>query len=219
MIKKTSQQILILALSLLALGGCHAKDDHQAEPLVYRINELPIDFQTPKEFWQQLKTEVSEPLSLREVEIHLKEKNPGVLKKPEIIIEFPPGGGSLDLAKILGEASGSFFFSIRGFQEAPLETQKAYFFSDNRRKKVDGEVLGLGCNRWVEWSKTYRNQNLKEGLLVNTTQSRHLHVLGGHFVLISTDPKNLFITQVTLFDSRYPAAHCNSKVAVEEPEP
>src|SRR5262245_28368555 len=107
------------ALSLVLLAGALAKAEG---PETVRVKDLPSDFLLPAKLWDQLlpsdkpKTNKDQDeednrasVQFADLTVILKEKNTEVLRKPEIRIVFPKGGGQIDLAQWLTGKVGTFY--------------------------------------------------------------------------------------------------------------
>lgn len=184
------------------------------------IDEIPDDIKVPIKMWDDIE---ADPIGIGEsrpevieddekklnrntilfspVTVILKEHNPNVLTNSEIRIELPRGGGKIDLSKYTGNSLGSFFvkFEWPEWKEAP--EIRSFYVSRARKRKLDGEVYGVGCNKYLEMSSEVAKENSKLGLKVNTTRDRHVTALSGHFVFAIKNGRQIFLSQVTFYDS------------------
>jgi hypothetical protein len=141
--------------------------------------------------------------------IELKEKNPGVLREKDISIQFPRGGGEVDLAQYVNDKQGSFFLRFDFEKANNMEiNQKIFFISQNRKRKLDGIIHGSGCKSFFNVKAYVSKMNDKEGILLNTTQLRHLSVLGGTFLFANVGPHEIRMAQITFKDSKHPQYFC-----------
>lgn len=215
------------SLLLATLVSCtkHSEEE-SAEPEVTMVDELPEDFVVPQVVWDSMKVKAPEekkeeakggegaeggeaaagatkekPILYSSVKVILKEKNKGVLKKPVMAYDFSRGGGELDLATVIGSQAGSFFLSFELPEYENALQKKAFFVSQSRQRKVDGEILGSGCRKVLDVSTQIYKLGKDTGMKINTTRKRHDSILGGHMIFLAETEKNWFLTQVTFYDS------------------
>lgn len=204
---------LCIAIGLLAsfiFSACTRKPFFHLEPSqIVQVDELPEDFIVPNVVWnamvdskkdETVKTK-SKPILFTFAKVFMKEKNDKVLKGPLLGFEFPRGGGELDLASVKGTKAGSFFlgFEIPEFEGALK--QKVLFISQSKKRKVDGEILGSGCNKVFDITAEVLKGNQKEGIKINTTRDRHTSILAGHLIFIAETEKSWLLSQITFHDS------------------
>ncbi len=202
-------------------GGGGGGDDHKApqgpggtphefveykEASVIQFDEFGGDVQIPKAIWKEL-GEISgkDAITFGEVRVRLKEKTPLTLIKPEIQFRFPKGGGSIDLSQYTRGNSNGTFLVFFEFAEIPTgERGKIFFIPQTKKRKIDGEIWGSGCNKYLDVKKFILDEGDKKGIEVNTTDSRHLAVLGGTFFIAS----GFTVSQVTFKDSKKDELFC-----------
>ncbi len=220
--------LLILSLTLMACEKHPEKDHGIAEKIT--VDEIADDFKVPVKMWDDVETD---PVGLGEKKIEpseneegmnrntilfspvtviLKEHNEDVLTHSEIRIELPRGGGKIDLSKYLGSRPGSFFVKFEWPEWTEPGDLKSFYVSQARKRKIDGDVYGVGCNKYLEITGLISKGNEKTGLKVNTTRDRHITTIGGHFVFSNKKGRQIFMTQVTFSDSK------NSGLFCEEPK-
>lgn len=156
-------------------------------------------------------TDDSSHVVFASVKVFLKEKNQGVLKSPSYIIELPRGGGEVDLANYIGEQSGTFYV---GFELPDMEIPsdiKTIFVSRTKKRKIDGEIFGAGCNKFFDISKKMQANMAFEGIKVNTNRNRHDSVVGGNFIFSTKKGTQVFVTQVTFIDSKNKFLFCEEE--------
>ena len=219
----SSRILFLLAALMLVASGCSKEKQFEvAESEIMLVDQLPEDFVVPEVVWESMKSEAGpeggggeekegekgggghakeKPIIYTSVKVFMKEKNKGVLKKPLLAYEFARGGGEIDLASVVGAQNGTFFL---GFEFPEFETvtqKKAFFISENRQRKVEGEILGSGCRKLLDISNEFFKQIAEEGIKINTTRNRHDSIMGGHMIFIGETEKSWLLTQVTFFDS------------------
>lgn len=176
-----------------------------------KITDNPDDILVPTQIFEQIFTEAKAHLVFVPVSVSLIEKNPGILKEPKLKIQFPRGGGAVDLSQFTTGKAGSFFVSFRYEPSAPKGAVKIFYVSRGRKRKLDGEVHGAGCKTFMDVTKGVLEFSKKGGLLVNTTRLRHLSVLGGHFVFATILGKEIHLSQVSFTDATHPEYFCDTK--------
>ncbi len=207
-------QIVLLSLFLgLLFSACTKKSQFDVEEKdVVLVDQLPDDFIVPQVVWNSMKSkfpdEKEKSIIYTSVKVFLKEKNKGVLKKPMMAFEFSRGGGELDLSALVGPNPGTFFLGFEFPDFENIHQKKAFLISQSRQRKVDGEVLGSGCNKVFDISSEFFKQIGEEGIKINTTRLRHDSILGGHLVVYAEGAKNWLLTQITFFDSERQDLFC-----------
>lgn len=179
---------------------------------VYEMSESGSDIKVPIQIWDQFgPVGGKDSVSFSVVKVRLVEKTPGVLVEPEVEIKFPRGGGEIDLADFVKAQQGTFrvFFDLE--DEGTGDQMRAYFISRARKRKLDGEVWGAGCNKYMDIKKFILGEGKTKGIEVNTTRSRHDSVLGGTFFFSSGHQ----VTQVTFKDSQQSHLFCDSVAKAE----
>lgn len=195
------------SLLILLVVGC-TKTHHEAEaPLeIYRVEDLPQDFRVPSRVWDETLPKdpilKPKPILYGPVQIKLVEKNKGTLKEKSAIYEFPSGGGELDLSKVISHQPGSFFMSFHVPILEKAINKKAFYISQGRQRKVDGEVFGSGCHQLLEMSSSIGKLDFAEVLTLNTTRDRHVSILAGHFIFLVETESSWIVSQLSFYDSK-----------------
>lgn len=145
----------------------------------------------PVDFWSSVTVQFA-PLA-----VYVEEKNPGVLREPRMKIEFPQGGGRLNLSDYTTDQRGSFYFRI-DVQEDKEDSLHVYYISGGRKRRIDEDEVGTGCGKILNLKNFYLSQLKSKGLLVNTTRDRHLTLLAGTYVFAYKKEASLFLSQLTV---------------------
>lgn len=146
------------------------------------------------------------------VDVILKEKNKGVLSNPEIHIRLPRGGGEIDLSRFMGSTAGSFFVNFEFPENEEGSAPRVWFVSRARKRRIDREIWGAGCNKYFEITSGLAKMIKKEGgLKANTTRQRHLSVLGGTFLFNFKKDSQSYLTQVTFIDANSKQLFCGGE--------
>ncbi len=142
------------------------------------------------------------------VRVFLMERTPGILGGKNLELAFGTGGGELDLADYVQLDRGTFSvaFEISSpHGEAPL---RVFFLSNSRRRKVGYDSYGSGCENFYEISSYFNKAMLDRGLLVSSTDRRHVSALVGTYIFAFNYDTKLNLSQVTIKDSRFKDLHC-----------
>jgi hypothetical protein len=145
----------------------------------------------PVDFWSSVTVQFA-PLA-----VYLEEKNPGVLREPRMKIEFPQGGGRLNLSDYTTDQRGSFYFRIDALEDKD-ESLHVYYVSGGRKRRIDDDEVGTGCGKILNLKSFYLSQLKSKGVLVNTTRDRHLTLLAGTYVFAYKKEASLFLSQLTV---------------------
>lgn len=181
------------------------------EEMGLKITDNPEDIKVPAQMWDLIGSEKKSQLIFVPVTLVLTEKNPGILKQSPTRLTFPRGGGEIDLSRFLTGRPGSFYVKFIFDPHKAKDSSKVFFVSQTRKRKIDGEVFGTGCKKFLEISHGLDKVSKGEGILVNTTRSRHVTVLGGSFVFASVQNRDIRLSQVTFKDSNHPEYFCEMK--------
>ncbi|MEZ0391875.1 MAG: hypothetical protein ACAH59_06650 [Pseudobdellovibrionaceae bacterium] len=174
---------------------------------VYEFTEMGSDVRIPVQIWNLLgNVSGKDNITFAPLAVRLVEKTSGVLIEPEIEIRLPRGGGEIDLSKFVKDTKGTFrvFFEIPELSDE--SKMQVFFISRARKRKLEGEVWGAGCNKYMDIKSFLLGEGKKKGIEVNTTRNRHLSVLGGTF-FFSLDKQ---VTQVTFTDSQQSQLFCET---------
>ena len=188
--------------------GCFS---HHDEPTVQviSVNEVPHDFQIPQAFIQSIETDLqvetkilSPVFNYVPLQILFTEKSDHVLTSPRVRIDLPKGGGRVDLQKVV-QGMGSFYISFPEDQFKNLpELEHLFYISQAPKKVISNETFGVGCGKWIDLKSQFADLKKKEFLLLNSTDQRHLFVLAGHYVFVFRKLNQIYLTQVTISDSK-----------------
>ena len=172
----------LLSFSILSLLTVSAL----AEPKVYSLEDSGPDVQIPKKIWSEVKSVgKNDSVTFASIKVRMVEKTSGVLVDPEIEITLPRGGGQVDLAKFVRDQRGTFSVFFEPEDQKEDKDLKVYFVSQAKKRKIDDEIWGAGCNKYMDLTAHVMGKPPLNGIEVNTTRNRHLSVLGGSFVFVS----------------------------------
>lgn len=231
----------LMLLFLLAVGCTKGEHDNANTVKEVNVDEIPEDIRIPIKLWDRIEqdSQISDlvPKGKEEeknqeqekdefaankgtilfspITVILKEHNSEVLESPEIKISLPRGGGQVDLSDYVGSKVGSFFVKFVWPEEwKDVTSIQSYYVSRGRKRKLDGDTYGVGCNKYLNLTKQLLKENAGEGIKVNTTRDRHTTVLGGHFIFSGKKGSQTFLSQVTFLDKKNPHLLCESKKSI-----
>jgi len=235
---KTALLLLsFVALGVLA-GCTSQESYHQDKYKEVKVTDVPEDIHIPPKAWDLLEGKVGgeaekggaekneaakEPakeakgeenklpgkeIVFSEVDVFLVEKNDDVLKDKAVKIHFPKGGGEIDLAQYMGKNPGSFFVGFDDPDFKDTKDKKVIFVSQTRKRRLDDQVYGGGCNQFFDITEHFFKNMKEQGLKVNSTRERHVTVLGGHFLFSAIKGNTVYIAQVTFKDSEHKNLFC-----------
>lgn len=172
------------------------------------VTETGADVQIPALLWEKIDEKRGEAtLEFMPIEVEIEEKNSGVLRETEFKFKFPKGGGTLDLAPYTTERQGTFFLKIEVPDSMAGDDLRVYFLSNARKRRLEKDVWGAGCNQAMDITSFFKKTAKEEGLELNTHRFRHLTVAGGHFIFTHKNQ----ISRLTVTDSSQPDYFCQAQ--------
>jgi hypothetical protein len=198
------------------MGACVKNDEHreiQFREISFR--QIPSDIKIPAQAWDLLSkpgkgTEgvclgclvANREVMFSEINVLLIGKNPGIVSGEAVRISLPKGGGTIDLANFITDKRGSFYvkFEYGPFEKAFEKT--VIFVSGSQKRKIGDRYFGSGCNQFFDISNRFVKDMSGDGLKVNTTEDRHLSVLGGTFLFAAKRETVNDVAQVTFTHSK-----------------
>lgn len=188
--------------------GCSKHDEHEKlEPI--QVANYAKEIAIPKDLIPiieadlLLESKVLNPVYIfSPLQVQFTEKSIHTLKAHTLLYSFPKGGGEVDLQNIvIGQGSFYLSFPAEQFHDLP-ELEHLYYISQSPVVEIGHENYGLGCGKWIDLKKNFANLQKNDFLKLNTTLNRHLHVLAGHYVLVFRLKNQIYLTQLTLTDSK-----------------
>lgn len=203
-----------LMLLILVYTGCTQKGTPENIEVI-EIKTIAKEVQIPKILMTELVKEIiSDSKTLTPVylfmplQVQFTEVNEGVLKKPSIRYVLPKGGGNIDLKDIVA-GSGSFYLSFPTEQfDENNEFLHLYYVSNSPIKKIENESFGLGCGKMIDLKKSFSQLQKPNFLKLNTSDQRYLFVTSGLYIFVFRKSSQIFMAQLTIFDSRYSKELC-----------
>lgn len=142
------------------------------------------------------------------LKVFLIEKTKGILGYETLQLDYPKGGGELDLRDYVQEKQGSFYVVIE-FGVVPGENPfKIFYLSNAQKRKLSGDIVGAGCNKYFDISSYYKNSLNSMGFLVNTTNQRDVSALAGSYFFATKVGGKRYMAQLTIKDSRHRQLLC-----------
>ncbi len=206
--------MFVRLLLIFLLAGCAQNSSSENDEII-DVRSIAKEVQIPKVLMTALVKEIiSDSKTLTPVylfmplQVRFSELSEGVLKKPAVRYNFPKGGGNIDLKDmVLG--SGSFFLSFPAEQfDENYEFLHLYYISNSPVKKIENESFGLGCGKMIDLKKSFSKLQKPEFLKLNTSDLRYLYITAGMYVFVFKKSSQIFMAQLTIFDSRYSKELC-----------
>ncbi len=200
-------RLALFVLIFTSFVGC--KEDHSVEVFTFQVREIPKEVRLPSEVikkWDELET-TGEMTQLLRIKITLTEKNPGVLKHPVVDVIFPPGGGELDFSQLIMKDKGTFNLTWTDPSGSEFVSTEIYFIPAVGDSLLQGESWGDSCGQLLQMS-SFGQKISKKGIDLNSTDFRHIRLMGGTFIFLKKSEKSLEVAQITFTDSRFEEKKC-----------
>ncbi len=206
---------LFVFISVGLLFSC-AKKKETVEAKMYVVEEVASDIRLPKDLMHEMESDYlkrsksSTPVYVFiPLVVEFLEHSEGALKNPKMSFELPKGGGQIDLQDVV-TGHGSFYMSFPSWQfDKNLELVHLYYVSNSPKKPIENEVFGMGCGKWTDLKNSFGDLSKSDFLKLNTTELRYIHLLAGHYLFVFQQSAQLYLTQLTVTDSRYSSELCS----------
>jgi hypothetical protein len=207
---------LFFIIAALFLFSCHSKPSAAAKEIL-DVQEIAVEQMIPKELMLNIENEYKEefkamaPLySFITLQVLFNGYSENVLRLQTVQYNFPKGGGTVDLKKLVVD-EGSFYMSFPAEQfDEKNELVHLYYISNSPKSKIGAEHFGMGCGKWTDLKSDFKKFQNQDFLKLNTNELRYLKVLAGTYVFVFRQTKNIYMTQLTVTDSRYLSELCLS---------
>ena len=142
--------------------------------------------------------------------------NKGLVIENPVIFKPPNGGGIIDMGPYIRNVRGNFYFKLNAYLDEGSGYEKeapdlsVFFLSNGKKRKVLDQMVGAGCNKFMDVSSYFDSKMSAEGLKLNSTQRRFLSVVGGTFFFIYTVKDELYLASLKVIDSKYSEYLCRS---------
>ncbi len=200
----------------LIISSCYPKKNDKSVE-VLKIDVVAKDIRIPKVIFENIASDMkaesltSEPVYLfypLEVTIEVDGSSSN-MKSAKYL--FSNGGGVVDLSSNLkGQASFYVYFPEEQFEKLP-PLEHLYFLSEYPQKKIDGEIFGLGCAKWIDLKSKF-SELTKAKTKLNTTDQRYLYVAGGYYIFVFRKANQVYLTHLHLTDSKYADLKCPDQI-------
>lgn len=157
-----------------------------------------------------------------------KPDNKGILQSHDHQLYFGPGGGVVDLADFVENRRGSYNLKVifgkgkpDGSKEDPLndlskESVKVFFLSNSRRRRWEGKLIGSGCTKYFDITSFFEKSMKASGFTLNTTDHLDVTSLSGSFFFAAQVNKTLYISELSIKDSRFNSLQCRPMLSKVE---
>lgn len=155
------------------------------------------------------------PLHFFQLSVFLKEAKKGVLEG-DYLFSFVKGGGTVDLAKHMGDKRGAFWLHMDLGLPPNVSDSKlqVYFLNETRPRRIGDESLGLSCGKILNVSKFFKEKIVKKSLKLYTAELRYLNIIGGTFYLILPHENQLYLSSLSFRDTRYSELDCPARAGL-----
>ncbi len=193
---------------VLILISCTSRHEDQPSHIVV-VNEVAHDLLIPQAFIRMIESDLlvetkilSPVFNFVPLQVLFTEKSSGVLSHRQVQFDFPKGGGRIDLQQVV-HGVGSFYVSFPDEQFKSLpELEHLFYVSQAPQNVISDENFGVGCGKWIDLKNQFAELKKNDFLLLNSTSNRHLFVLAGHYVFVFRKLNQIYLTQVTISDSK-----------------
>lgn len=220
----------VLIFFTLSCKKTEDSSDVQSAERVIKVRDAASDFLLPAKLWDMLLSDQAAKtvapgaagaadhddmmvtsVLFAPITVVLEEKSHGVLTYPKLRLEFPKGGGVVDLARYVTGKPGSYYvkFETDGFVSAA--GMRVFFLSKARKRKVEHMIVGSGCRSYHDVTTFVMGQQFGKGFLVNTTRRMDASTLGGHFIFSWQQESDQLVNQIMFTDSESPQLFCSSQ--------
>lgn len=212
----------LLFFLFLTLSSCFESKKNEAA-LVINNNDIAQEIQIPQKILKEIEADLLAESKLLTpvyifipIQVTLTEGSDLVLKSSPITFNFPKGGGLIDLKDVV-TGQGSFYlnFPKEQFETLP-ELMHLYYISQAPVKKIDSEKFGLGCGKWIDIKNKFSQLQKPDFLKVNSTDQRYLHVLAGHYLFVFRNNNQIYLTQLSITDTRYSDKLCINTMGMQD---
>ncbi len=139
---------------------------------------------------------------LKPVSVYLLEESEGVLGGRNQKVVFGPGGGDIDLRDFVREKKGSFRVVFSFADDAgPEVPRRVWYVSNAQRRKVGPDLVGAGCDTYMDISSVVASSLKTDGLLMAVGGDRHVSALAGTFIFSVKRGSRIEVARLTFTDS------------------
>jgi hypothetical protein len=175
------------------------------------VYQPPVFDQTANDRENETKARLEIPTDFFSFHVFLTERTKGVLGASNFDLVYGKGGGELDLKDFVRTDKGTFYLGVKPMLPAnhKKEILKVYFLSNSQKWESDEESFGAGCNVYLDIGDFFNSAMQKTGFVVNVNKQRHVGLLSGTLFFAISIEGRLYLSQLTIKDSRYRKLQCN----------
>jgi hypothetical protein len=148
------------------------------------------------------------PTEFIPIKLYLVEKNRGILNGTNYELVYGKGGGELDLQDFVSDRNGSFYVAMTVNLDLGEKPLRVFYLSNAKQRKIGGEEVGAGCDTYIDLTRYFAKAMKEKGILANTTRQQHISLLAGTYFFVASVGGRLYLSQLTIKDSRYRQLHC-----------
>jgi hypothetical protein len=145
--------------------------------------------------------------------VYLKEKTNGILNNSDgYDLTVSGTGGLIDFQQFVKDKKGSFYLGMRpDLQISDSDNFKVFYLSNAKNMNLGTETVGAGCDKYMDISDYFRKKMKKEGIFLTTAEGRHVSLMAGTYFFATSLKGKLYLSQLTIRDSRFKKHHCTWK--------
>lgn len=225
---------LIFIISFITLTSCNEESNNFRDYKYLSVDMKSSNMETslPKKLWDEIdkvyqhyeltgqytdtdrgKNEERISKNILNISIFLREKTEKSLGGNNLRLELGNSGSLIDFKDILKDAKiGSFYFNLE-MNPFPGNVEegrwKVFHISGSKKLRIAGQVYGKGCNYFRDVTSFFNKAVHGEGFLVSSKDARHISLLSGTFVFVSSYKGVLYFSHLNVKDSRYEKFQCD----------
>ncbi|MDZ4662163.1 MAG: hypothetical protein SGJ18_11155 [Pseudomonadota bacterium] len=172
----------------------------------YTDSGLTLEDKIAERGSKQKKIEV--PVLFMPLKVFLSEKTSGTLGGQNYQIGFEQGGGTLDLKNFVKKNYRSFYLAVELGENTESGSLKIFFVSNAKEAPIGKEIYGSGCGKYMDITSFYNKVISKVGVELSAAGNRYVHVVTGTYIFALIKNSSLYLSQVTVLDSRFKKSMC-----------
>lgn len=205
---------LYFFIPLVSFSFSCTRSQKPATEAIVKSEKIADEILIPKKIFDTITSDIRKESATAEpvylfipLEVELWSEPKGVIAQRSKVL-FSNGGGVLDLAHYVKD-QGSFhlYFPEEQFESFP-QLEHLYFISKAPVKKIDNENFGLGCGKWVDIQKNFKELQKDSFLKLNTTKERYIYTASGYYIFVFRKTNQVYLAHLNLLDSRYKDKYC-----------
>lgn len=215
--------ILFFCIALSACNKHSTVDSSQFKQLDLTTPDFKLSF--PRVLWERLAERYEDNAKFKQdkfdfftgipVTVTLASEKSDVLKEKGFQGNFGPFGGTMDFADLLNPKEKGHItvrFTVDLDDEEARNNLKVYYVSGGRKRKINGEVIGSGCDSMLDLTTYFQKEVFKNGIVTHTGQDRHVSALSGRYYFIYQGANKIQVAQLTITDSQKTDLLCEGQL-------